>query len=155
MSQALAEKVVQGIVRQGKPVFNGVHMRMEKDAADWAIIMGGRDRLWQLYKKSMSRAGLDPSTPLYVASGLLKAAQEDAWSREEMRSLTTDIVESQVCSNTGPLQARRVHFRRVVHLHVYQHGAAGRLLASRDTTSRESDFTRYSIAYLDFYCGIA
>jgi hypothetical protein len=99
VSQALAEKVVKGIVHHGKPVFNGVHMRMEKDAVDWAIIMGGRDRLWQLYKESMSRAGLDPSTPLYVASGLLKAAKEDAWSRDEMRSLTTDIVQSKVCSN--------------------------------------------------------
>ena len=95
--QALADKVVAGIAAaQGARAFNGVHMRMEKDAADWAIIMGGRARLWQLYKDSMRRAGLDPDTPLYVASGLLKASSEDEWSRDEMRRLTDDIVASQV-----------------------------------------------------------
>ena len=99
--QALADKVVKGITSEGRPTFNGVHMRMEKDAADWAIIMGGRDRLWQLYKESMSRAGLGASTPLYVASGLLKAASEDTWSRDEMRSLTADIVSSKARPRDG------------------------------------------------------
>lgn len=86
--------MIAGILKSGAPAFNGVHMRMEKDAADWAIIMGGRQRLWQLYKEAMTRAGLDPGTPLYIASGLLKAAAEDKWSRDEMRSLTGDIVAS-------------------------------------------------------------
>lgn len=95
--QALADKVVAGITAQpGVTVFNGVHMRMEKDAADWAIIMGGRARLWQLYKDAMTRAGLDPDTPLFVASGLLKAASEDTWAKEEMQRLTDDIVASKV-----------------------------------------------------------
>ena len=95
--QALADKVVHGITaEQDGSSFNGVHMRMEKDAADWAIIMGGRARLWQLYKDAMSRAGLEPSTPLFVASGLLKASSEDAWSRDEMKRLTNDIVSSKV-----------------------------------------------------------
>ena len=37
--------------------FNGVHLRMEKDAADWATIMGGPERYWARYKQARRRGG--------------------------------------------------------------------------------------------------
>jgi hypothetical protein len=96
--QSLADKIVAKMkVKEESNYYNGLHMRMEKDAADWAIIMGGRHRLWTMYKDSMQKAGLDSETPLYVASGLLKASADDAWSRDEMQRLTQDILESKVC----------------------------------------------------------
>ena len=39
--QELANKVVRGITDGGAAVFNAVHLRIEKDAKDWSIIMGG------------------------------------------------------------------------------------------------------------------
>lgn len=38
---ALADRVVQGVTDGGRLPFNGVHLRVEKDARDWASIMGG------------------------------------------------------------------------------------------------------------------
>jgi hypothetical protein len=95
--QILADKIIQQMkFKEGSSFYNGIHMRMEKDASDWAIIMGGRQRLWQLYKEAMQNGKLDHETPLYVASGLLKASADDTWSRDEMQRLTTDIVDSKV-----------------------------------------------------------
>ena len=39
--QALADRVVLGITGNGQAEFNAVHLRIEKDARDWSIIMGG------------------------------------------------------------------------------------------------------------------
>lgn len=39
--QRLADKVVGEILADSKTGFNSVHLRMEKDARDWAKIMGG------------------------------------------------------------------------------------------------------------------
>lgn len=38
---ALADRVVDEMTRGGVLPFNGVHLRIEKDARDWAMIMGG------------------------------------------------------------------------------------------------------------------
>lgn len=39
---ALADRVVEGVTDGGRLPFNGVHLRVEKDARDWASIMGGQ-----------------------------------------------------------------------------------------------------------------
>jgi len=51
--------------------FNGVHLRLESDARDWATILGGPQALWDGYVSAMRRACFNASTPLYAASGLL------------------------------------------------------------------------------------
>ena len=40
--QWVAARVVDQITEAGRRPFNGVHLRMEKDAKDWATIMGGK-----------------------------------------------------------------------------------------------------------------
>ena len=39
--QQLADRVIQGIRAGGTGQFNSVHLRIEKDARDWSLIMGG------------------------------------------------------------------------------------------------------------------
>lgn len=38
---ALADRIVKKLTDGGRLPFNGVHLRVEKDARDWADIMGG------------------------------------------------------------------------------------------------------------------
>lgn len=38
---AMADRVVAALTDGGRLPFNGVHLRVEKDARDWASIMGG------------------------------------------------------------------------------------------------------------------
>ncbi len=48
---ALARKVV-GHIRQeygAGSAFNGIHLRIEKDASDWMAILGGKESYWGLY----------------------------------------------------------------------------------------------------------
>lgn len=105
--QALADKVVSGIAGEnGSNEFNGVHLRMERDAMDWAMILGGRNRYWALYRSSMSMAHFSKDTPLFVASGLLKGStnintldgttQGDTWSVQQMKQLAREIVQNKV-----------------------------------------------------------
>jgi hypothetical protein len=105
--QALADKVVAGIAGEsGSSEFNGVHLRMERDAMDWAMILGGRNRYWALYRSSMSMAHFSKNTPLFVASGLLKGStninavdgtnQGDSWSVQQMKQLAHEIVQNKV-----------------------------------------------------------
>ena len=37
----LAGEVVDGMKRAGAVLYNGIHLRIEKDAEDWKVIMGG------------------------------------------------------------------------------------------------------------------
>ena len=37
----LAEEIIDGMKRVGVVVYNGIHLRIEKDAKEWAEIMGG------------------------------------------------------------------------------------------------------------------
>ena len=84
--EALADQVVAGIMHAAADIpvstgsrdagsfegFNGLHLRIEKDAADWTNILGGVEAFWNLYKAQMVAAGFEGSRlPLYVASGLL------------------------------------------------------------------------------------
>ena len=105
--QALAEKVVKGIAQEeGVTEFNGIHLRMEHDAADWAEILGGKENYWAQYRDAMVRAKFSKDTPLYVASGLLTGSTDindassssgDPQSVEEMQGLVKDIVDNEVC----------------------------------------------------------
>jgi hypothetical protein len=38
----LADMIVQAVTDGGRRPFNGVHLRIELDAVDWAVAMGGR-----------------------------------------------------------------------------------------------------------------
>lgn len=80
---ALADRVVDAAARAARggagsagdaralAPFNGVHLRLESDARDWATILGGTQAVWDGYVSSMRAAGFNATTPLYVASGLL------------------------------------------------------------------------------------
>ena len=104
--QALAEKVVQGIAQEeGAADFNGIHLRMERDAADWAEILGGKENYWHQYRDAMTQAKFSKNVPLYVASGLLTGSTDindkssnsgDPESVEEMKGLAKDIIDNEV-----------------------------------------------------------
>ena len=68
---ALADRVVAGVTGGGAHPFNGVHLRVEKDARDWATIMGGTQVVWQGYVDTMRGVGFNATTRLYAASGML------------------------------------------------------------------------------------
>eukprot|EP00892_Ulva_mutabilis_P008390 jgi/Ulvmu1/5923/UM026_0045.1 len=108
---ALARKVIRGIhEKEGVEVYNGVHLRMERDAMDWAIIMGGRERYWKLYRSSMAMARFSRDTPLFVASGLLKGSRNintengavtaaaDTQAVNQMQKLAQEIVSANLAS---------------------------------------------------------
>jgi hypothetical protein len=40
--QALADRILEDLTEGGTLPFNGLHLRIEKDARDWATIMGGQ-----------------------------------------------------------------------------------------------------------------
>lgn len=67
----LADRIVDGMTLGGQLAYNGVHLRIEKDARDWAMIMGGQQVVWHGYIKTMRSVGFDNATRLYVASGML------------------------------------------------------------------------------------
>lgn len=52
----------------GVRAFNGLHLRIERDAADWTRIMGGHEAFWGRYLEAAAGAQLDWSTPLYLAT---------------------------------------------------------------------------------------
>ena len=107
--QAIADKVLQGL-RNDAPLFNGLHLRLEQDAVEWAIILGGRAKLWKLYKRSMAAAEFDAVTPVYVASGLLKASTRNVTApRQYMRKLSRDMVHSRVRTANSRMGSDRQH----------------------------------------------
>lgn len=67
----LAHKVIDGM--RAKSIFNytGAHLRLEKDAKDWAQVLGGMDKYMQMYAQCFAVMNYDISQPMYVASGLL------------------------------------------------------------------------------------
>ncbi|PSC70539.1 alternative oxidase [Micractinium conductrix] len=68
---SMADRIVEAMTAGGKHEFNGVHLRIEKDARDWAAIMGGQQVVWQGYISTMRGVGFNRSTRIYVASGML------------------------------------------------------------------------------------
>lgn len=99
--------MVNGVAQQeGTSEFNSVHLRMERDAADWVMVLGGKENYWQTYIDAMVTARFSQDTPLYVASGLLTGSTDindnsktngDPESTEEMKRLVKDITNNQVC----------------------------------------------------------
>lgn len=67
----MAKIIIQGMKIQGIRKFNGGHLRLEKDAIDWARALGGFDKYLKEYAKSFNMAGFSPQKHLYIASGLL------------------------------------------------------------------------------------
>lgn len=68
---ALADRIVDAVTEGGTLPFNGVHLRIEKDARDWAAIMGGQQVVWQGYISTMRSVGFNGTSRIYVASGML------------------------------------------------------------------------------------
>ena len=60
--------------------FNGLHLRIEADARDWAAILGGAEEVWAGYEGAMRAAGFGAGTPVYAASGLLSYGAADQWA---------------------------------------------------------------------------
>jgi hypothetical protein len=54
-----------------------MHLRIERDAADWTDMMGGQEAFWGLYLDAAGGAGLDGGLPLYVATGILSYKDAD------------------------------------------------------------------------------
>ncbi|RMZ53967.1 hypothetical protein APUTEX25_002544 [Auxenochlorella protothecoides] len=97
--EALAARTVAAMAAAGVPAFNGVHLRVEKDAGDWTIIMGGVGRMWHLYTQTMRRAGLDARTPLYVATGLLTYGASKEWAYAQRVLLSKGLASRVVIKN--------------------------------------------------------
>lgn len=77
---AIAQRIIDGMAQGGHAEYNGVHLRIERDARDWAMIMGGAPVVWHSYIKTMKSVGFDNATRLYVASGMLTyGAGAGAW----------------------------------------------------------------------------
>ncbi|KAL4423902.1 hypothetical protein ABPG75_001203 [Micractinium tetrahymenae] len=89
----LADRVVAYITRDGRRRFNGAHLRVEKDAAEWFIILGGPQVVWNMYREKMHEAGFEPTLPLYVATGLLSYGAE-----LEFQGGVNMLVTSHLCS---------------------------------------------------------
>jgi hypothetical protein len=68
---AMARTVIAGMRSGGVRSYNGAHLRLEKDAVDWARVMGGLARYLGAYARAFLAAGFSRSTDVYAASGLL------------------------------------------------------------------------------------
>lgn len=68
---AMAQRIIDGMTQHGTHSYNGVHLRVEKDAKDWAMIMGGPQIVWLGYIKTMRETHFNATERIYVASGLM------------------------------------------------------------------------------------
>lgn len=83
---AAADQVLKGMVALGYGEFNGLHLRLENDAADWTNVIGGRRAFWDLYLDQCEEAKFNPSTPLYLASGM-----SSAHDSEKLKEATVEL----------------------------------------------------------------
>uniref|UniRef100_A0A383W2H7 O-fucosyltransferase family protein n=1 Tax=Tetradesmus obliquus TaxID=3088 RepID=A0A383W2H7_TETOB len=74
----MARTIINGMRGAGIARYNGAHLRLEKDAVDWARILGGFKKYLAEYARSFAAAGFNKRKDLYIASGLLSynASQE-------------------------------------------------------------------------------
>ena len=75
----MARTVINGMKHEhGVTRYNGAHLRLEKDAVDWARILGGLPKYLGEYAKSFTAARFSTTKDVYIASGLLSynASQE-------------------------------------------------------------------------------
>lgn len=77
---AMADRIYAAATLNGSLPLNGVHLRIEKDARDWASIMGGQQVVWRGYIDTMQQLGFNATTRLYVASGMLTYGASGATS---------------------------------------------------------------------------
>jgi hypothetical protein len=61
----------------GVSYYNGAHLRLERDAVDWARVLGGKKQYLGLHAKAFAAAGFGTEMDLYVASGLLSYNASD------------------------------------------------------------------------------
>jgi hypothetical protein len=101
----LARTIINGMRAAGVPAYNGAHLRLEKDARDWARILGGMPKYLGLYAKSFAAAGFGPSKDLYIASGLL-SYNASAEMRDMMRFLRPHSKSVQVRPGKEPRPCR-------------------------------------------------
>eukprot|EP01023_Acetabularia_acetabulum_P032553 TRINITY_DN303_c0_g1_i3.p1 TRINITY_DN303_c0_g1~~TRINITY_DN303_c0_g1_i3.p1 ORF type:complete len:523 (+),score=52.65 TRINITY_DN303_c0_g1_i3:247-1815(+) len=66
----LADLLIQKL-RQDWGQYNGVHLRVERDAQDWMNAVGGWSRYIDFYLYTMINAGFNERSKLYLATGLL------------------------------------------------------------------------------------
>lgn len=95
----LALRTVAAMRAAKVPSFNGVHLRMEKDAGDWMVILGGRGAVWSMYLNAMRRVGFNASTPLYVATGLLSYGAEQEWEDAKRVLINARVASSVIIKN--------------------------------------------------------
>jgi hypothetical protein len=67
----MARTIINGMKRDGVTHYNGAHLRLEKDAVDWARVLGGLPKYLGEYAKSFAAAGFSQQRDIYIASGLL------------------------------------------------------------------------------------
>jgi hypothetical protein len=74
---SMARSVIAGMRAAGVARYNGAHLRLEKDAVDWARILGGMSKYLGEYARSFAAAGFSQSKDIYIASGLLSYDASD------------------------------------------------------------------------------
>lgn len=76
--QNLANRTVETLKqRTGSQHFNGVHLRVEKDAEKMQEKIGGQAALQAMYEEGMDRIGMRNTLPMYVASGIFSNIPSD------------------------------------------------------------------------------
>jgi hypothetical protein len=71
---------------------------MEVSGGVFANSVGGRKRLWDLYKKRMATANFDPQAPMFVASGLVEGGLAHPMDLGRLMFYGSDIVCNKVRS---------------------------------------------------------
>lgn len=149
--QATAQRVTAGISERMSTAYNGMHLRVEGDAAGFHNRAGGLERFWQLHVEAMQSAKFDDTVPVYLATALPRivigssGADQDGRSRAGDPSALTnllfyasDIVKRKVrpCSRLV-LFTRAMWWRRSPTRAAHgAHGRAERQAAGRSAAGR-------------------
>jgi hypothetical protein len=75
--------------------FAALSCRLEKDAVDWARILGGIKKYLAEYARSFAAAGFSKRKDLYIASGLLSYN-----ASQEMKDMLTFLEPHSRCGHT-------------------------------------------------------
>lgn len=94
--RAVAERVLDHISQGGRLRFNAFHFRMERDATEMQKMYGSFERFLQLHMEAMQQLGFDPSTPLYIATGLLSYPEGRPLWEEAARKLLAANLTSRI-----------------------------------------------------------
>lgn len=78
----IADKIITGMKKKtGSSSFNGLHLRLEADAAAWIRLVGGEEFFWETHFEAMTNATFTTEQPLYVASGIFDDVISDSNQR--------------------------------------------------------------------------